>query len=137
MSYSRKYDWLFSHKFMAMRNVVFLLFIVFAGCSDYSNRIIVKSSVTNDGRMIEWYYYSLTGGSSASYVDIKTADGQNSHILIRQQVCDVNLYGDSLVITANRSFRSTLLHTDIPGIIIVIDSSLFCRPPAGKYRNIP
>jgi hypothetical protein len=113
-----------------MKSINYLLSFILActvfSCNEYDKRTIRKTIPLTRGRSIELYYYSLIGGSSPDYIDLKTKSGDYQHLFINNFICDVNVFVDTIKILSNKNSSTTFLEKNNIGLKIVIDSSGYC-----------
>jgi len=114
-----------------MKNSKYLLLLVAActlfSCNRYNNRTIRKTIPLTSGRSIELYYFSLIGGSSPDYLDLKAKNGDYQHLFINTSICDVNVFVDTIKILSDKNSNTTFLEKNKIGLNIVIDSSRYCN----------
>jgi len=104
------------------------LILSVTACNQYGDRIIKKKIELANGQQIEWYWYSLIGGYSVEYIDLKEQDKKGKHIYINPLICDINLRDDTLFVSVGKGANTIFYDTGYAGLKLKIDSLLYCGP---------
>ena len=114
-----------------MKSIKYFLLLICAfsilGCDEYDKRTIRKTIPLTKGRSIELYYYSLIGGSSPDYLDLKEKNGDHRHLFINNLICDANVYVDTLKIITSKNSTTSFLETNNTSLKLQIDSTKYCN----------
>ena len=102
----------------------FLTAVFLVGCSATDKKLFIKSVQLNETKRVDWYFHSLIGGFSRSYLQSEGKDAEQHAFFESFYLSDFSKVGDTLTIQIYKNdYKLNKDNTAALGFVVKIDTT--------------